>query len=81
MPPPPPPYTAFDGQAVTLGGANVMEQDTNLTEGIKKPIADESQPHGNLRIQFHNGTKEMLKVNHSMKYELILDYIAMYVYL
>ena len=35
-----------------------------------------NKPNGNLRIHYHNGTKEVLKVNHDVKYDDIMGYIT-----
>jgi len=48
-------------------------QNTELAKGVSKPVC--TNPTGKLRIQFHNGTKEVVEVNNEMSFDVIANYV------
>ena len=55
VPPPPPKYTAYQGEGMKIGGS--MGQGLEVNKETGKPEVDSSKPSTKLQIRFHNGDR------------------------
>ena len=62
MPPPPPPYIAFSGQAHSLGGGSVQGTTTKPDLAQKFPV-NPNKPKTSINVRYHNGEKQVIEVN------------------
>merc|ERR1711976_29143 len=76
VPPPPPAYVAFDGQATTFGGDKLAMQSGKINTNIAAPKFDESKPTTQLAIEYYNGEKERIKVNKDTLFDTVHSYIG-----
>ena len=74
-PPPPPKYTAYAGEATSMGGSTGVGLTVDKSTG--KPVVDEGKPKTRVRIRFHNGEQEVVDFNTDHTVGDIHSYVMM----
>ena len=62
IPPPPPKYTAYSGEGMSIGGVAGVGLAVNKSAGGLPPV-DESKPKTTIQIRFHNGERASITIN------------------